>query len=146
MSRDLNITLINGRLTKDPVIAYIPVSGDAVCNFSIATNQSYLKDNIKTERVTFHNCVIYRKPAETFVQHLRKGSHVHISGEYVNDSYKHKHGHQVNTMKLIVNEFSFLDKKSDSDNSYNKSVDKIVKPETVAAPVDEPFDPDSVPF
>ena len=51
----LNKVILIGRLGKDPEVRYMP-NGEAVCNFSVATSESW-KDNNgqKQERTEWHN-------------------------------------------------------------------------------------------
>ena len=57
--------MLIGRLGKDPETRYMP-SGDAVCNFSIATSESWKDKNTgeKKESTEWHNIVAFGKLAE----------------------------------------------------------------------------------
>ncbi|EPI31419.1 single-strand binding family protein [Enterococcus faecalis UP2S-6] len=58
-----NVTLI-GRATKELDLRYT-ASGIAVATFTLAVNRNYKNQNGDRE-ADFINCVIWRKPAETF--------------------------------------------------------------------------------
>jgi len=49
---DLNSVLIEGNLTRDPVLATTP-KGTPVCNFSVASNRYYYIEQEKQEEVSF---------------------------------------------------------------------------------------------
>lgn len=79
MSRSLNRAEIIGNMTRDPEMKYTP-KGDAVTNFSVATNRQWVTDGETKEEVEFHNVVAWTKLAELCSQLLKKGSKVYISG------------------------------------------------------------------
>lgn len=77
---NLNKAFVLGNLTRDPERRALP-SGQAVCNFSIATNRFYTStEGQKQQDVEFHNIVAFGKLAETASQYLKKGSMVLIEG------------------------------------------------------------------
>ena len=93
MSRGVNKVILVGNLGKDPETKYMP-SGDCVCNFTIATTDSW-KDknsNEKVEKTEWHNIVMYRKLAEIAGEYLRKGSQVYIEGKLKTRKYQDKQG------------------------------------------------------
>ncbi len=60
--------ILLGNLGRDPELRFMP-NGDAVCNFSIATTDSWKdKAGEKQERTEWHNIVMYRKLAELHEQ------------------------------------------------------------------------------
>ncbi|MAG44988.1 single-stranded DNA-binding protein [bacterium] len=78
---NLNKAFILGRLTRDPESKTMP-SGQAVANFSMATNRVWTDDQgQKQERTEFHNIVAFRRLAEICSQYLKKGSLVLIEGK-----------------------------------------------------------------
>lgn len=77
---NLNKAFVLGNLTRDPERRALP-SGQAVCNFSIATNRFYTSaDGQKQQDAEFHNIVAFGKLAEIASQYLKKGSMVLIEG------------------------------------------------------------------
>ena len=76
----VNKAMLLGKLGKDPELKHLP-TGAAVCNFSIATNESWTdKSGTKQERTEWHNIVVYGKLAEVCSVHLSKGRDVFIEG------------------------------------------------------------------
>ena len=60
----VNKVILVGNLGRDPEVRFMP-NGEAVCNFSIATTDSWKdKAGAKQERTEWHNIVMYRKLAE----------------------------------------------------------------------------------
>ena len=61
----LNKVILIGNLGRDPELRYMP-NGDAVCNFSIATSESWNDRNSgqRQERTEWHNITLYRRLAD----------------------------------------------------------------------------------
>lgn len=78
---NLNKVFIIGRVTADIELKNTP-SGQAVCNFGVATNRIWNDKNTgaKQQKTEFHNVVAWRRLAEIASQFLRKGSLVYIEG------------------------------------------------------------------
>ena len=104
----LNKVTLIGRLGQDPIVRYMP-NGDAVCNFSLATNESWKdKNGQKQERTEFHNIVIYRKLAEIAGQYLKKGSQVYLEGKIQSRKYTDKNGVERTAYEIICHEMKML--------------------------------------
>ena len=70
----LNKVTLIGRLGRDPECRYMP-NGDAVCNFSLATDESWKDKNGQRQTKTeWHAVTLYRRLAEIAGQYLKKGS------------------------------------------------------------------------
>lgn len=68
----LNKVILIGRLGRDPEVRYMP-NGEAVCNFSVATSETWNDRNgQRVERTEWHNITMYRKLAEIAGQYLKK--------------------------------------------------------------------------
>ncbi len=89
MGNSLNKVLLIGRLGKDPEVRYTQ-SGQAVANFSIATDESYTdKSGEKQKKTEWHNIVVWGKTVEAFVQpYLHKGDLVYIEGKLQTRSWE----------------------------------------------------------
>jgi single-strand DNA-binding protein len=76
----VNKVILVGRLGKDPETRYTP-SGQAVCNFSLATDESFKDRNgERQKRTEWHRIVLWAKLGEIAQQYLKKGSLVYIEG------------------------------------------------------------------
>jgi single-strand DNA-binding protein len=59
----VNKVIILGRLGQDPEMKFIP-NGSAVCNFSLATTESWTdKNGQKQDRTEWHRIVVWGKLA-----------------------------------------------------------------------------------
>lgn len=106
----MNKAILIGNLTKDPELRSTQ-TGKQVASCAIATNKSY-KDQagVKQNVATFHNLVIWGKPAEVFAQYMKKGHKCGIEGEINNRSYEHE-GVKKYISEIVVREFHFLQPK-----------------------------------
>ena len=77
--------ILVGNLGRDPEMRYTP-GGQAVTNFSVATNRQYTSSDGNTVKETiWFRVSTWGKQAETCNQYLRKGSKVLIEGRLVPD-------------------------------------------------------------
>jgi len=79
-------------------------NGNAVANFSIATNEEWKDKNTgqKQEKTEFHKVVMFGKLAEVAGQYLRKGSKVYIEGKLQTRKWQNKEGRDVYTTEVVV--------------------------------------------
>lgn len=77
-----NKVILIGRLTKDPEARYTP-EGTCVCNFSLATSESWKDKSTgeKVEKTEYHRIVVWRKLAEICGQYLTKGKLIYVEGK-----------------------------------------------------------------
>ena len=118
----LNKVTLIGHLGKDPINRYMQ-NGDAVCNFSIATSESW-KDaqGQRQERTEWHAVTLYRKLAEIAAQYLKKGSLIYLEGKIQSRKYTDKQGMERTAYDIIANEMKMLDTRgSQQQGDYNDS-------------------------
>mgnify|MGYP000532950017 CR=1 FL=1 len=83
----VNKVIILGRLGKDPETKQLD-SGSQVCNFSVATSESYTdKAGKKVEKTEWTNIVAFGKLADICAKYLTKGREVYVEGKLQTDSY-----------------------------------------------------------
>jgi len=110
----VNKVILVGNLGRDPEVRYMP-NGEAVCNFSIATTDSWKdKSGSKQERTEWHNIVMYRKLAEIAVEYLKKGRPVYVEGSLQTRKWQDKEGAERYTTEIIANSMQMLGGKDDS--------------------------------
>jgi single-strand DNA-binding protein len=106
----LNKVILIGNLGKDPENRFMP-SGGAVCNFSIATTESW-KDKAtgqKQEKTEWHNITMYNRLAEIAAQYLKKGSSVYIEGRLQTRKWQDKTtGQDRYTTEIIADQMQML--------------------------------------
>jgi single-strand DNA-binding protein len=104
----VNKVIVLGNLGKDPDLRHLP-NGDAVCNFSLATTESWKnKDGTKQDKTEWHNIVIYRKLAEIAGEYLKKGRPVYIEGRLQTRKWQDKEGKDRYTTEIVADEMQML--------------------------------------
>ena len=113
MSRSINKVILIGRLGADPEIRFTS-SGIAVCNVSLATNESYTnRDGEKVEKTEWHRLVFWRRLAEIAGEYLKKGSAVYIEGQMRYRTWTDNEDKERFTAEVEVRELSMLDNRTD---------------------------------
>lgn len=78
--------IIIGNLGRDPEMRYTP-SGQAVTNFSVATNRQYTgSDGQQVDETVWFRVSAWGRQAETCNQYLRQGSKVLVEGRLTSDT------------------------------------------------------------
>ena len=108
-----NITIC-GRLTRDPELKYVPATGKAVANFSVAVNRRFKRDI-----ADFFNVVVWDKQAESCANYISKGSEVVIAGEMQCRNYEDKDGKKIYQWELIAQEVQFVGSKKSEAGQGN---------------------------
>ena len=104
----VNKVILLGRLGRDPEVRYMP-NGEAVCNFSIATSETWNDRNgQRQERTEWHNITMYRRLAEIAGQYLKKGREVYIEGRIQSRKYTGKDGIERTAYDIIANEMKMV--------------------------------------
>ena len=105
----LNKVILIGNLGRDPEVRYMP-NGEAVCNFSIATSETWndRQTGQRQERTEWHNITLYRRLAEVAGQYLKKGSQVYIEGRIQSRKYTGKDGIERTAYEIIGSEMKML--------------------------------------
>ena len=142
----LNKVILIGRLGRDPEVRYMP-NGEAVCNFSVATSESW-KDQSgqRQERTEWHNITMYRKLAEIAGKYLTKGSQVYLEGRIQSRKYTGKDGIERTAYDIIVNEMKMLGGGNSEQPAQGETPTppRRQAPATPAAPIED-ID-DDIPF
>lgn len=135
----INRAILVGRLTRDPDLRYTS-SGVAVATFTIAVNRQYTNQQGERE-ADFINCVIWRKAAENFANFTHKGSLIGVEGRIQTRSYDNQQGNRVYVTEVIVDSFSLLESRSQSEHQQSNSNFQSSKPSQNEKPVsgDNPF-------
>ena len=88
----VNKVIILGRLGQDPELKYT-AGGSAVCNFSLATSESWTDRNgQKQEKTEWHRVVVWGKLAELCNQYLSKGRQAYVEGKLATRSWEDQNG------------------------------------------------------
>lgn len=96
---------VAGNLGQDADLRYAQQSGDAVLNFSIASNDRDGKNGEK--HTTWVRCCMFGKRAEAVHQYLRKGIYVVASGSMSMREFKGRDGDMKTSLEMRVSELAF---------------------------------------
>ena len=104
----VNRVILVGRLGRDPEIRYTS-GGQAVANFSIATDESYKdKSGEKQQKTTWHKIVAWGKLAEIVQQYLVKGALVYIEGRIQVREYDDREGNKKTAFEIVADKLRML--------------------------------------
>ena len=146
------VTLI-GNLGQDPELRYTP-SGEAVCNFSLATNERKKDKTGEFQDVTtWFRVTLWRNQAENASKYLEKGRSVYIEGRLRLSEWTDRDGNSRQTLEVTASEMQFIggrgnemSSNASSNNTSNDFGDS--KPSSSSSPtqnVETPSD-DDIPF
>lgn len=148
----VNKAIILGNLGKDPEVKYMP-SGDAICNFSIATTESWKdKNGEKQEKTEWHRISMFGKLAEIAGEYLKKGSAVYVEGRIQTRKWANKDGQDQYTTEIVADKLQMLGSKGDGQRSGGSSQERdsnpAGRPGGTAKPASSDFDSmaDDYPF
>lgn len=132
----VNRVFLLGRLGKDPELK--TVQGNSVCNFSIATSESY-KDKTtgeKKETTEWHNVVFWRALADVAGKYLKKGDMIYMEGKIKTRSWE-KDGVTRYTTEILGDKLTMIQTSKKEGGA---------KPSAAPEPEPETFGSDDLPF
>jgi single-strand DNA-binding protein len=120
----VNKAIIIGNLGKDPEMRYMP-SGDAICNFSLATTDSWKdKNGEKQEKTEWHRISMFGKLAEIAGEYLKKGSQVYVEGRIQTRKWTNKEGQDQYTTEIVADKMQMLGGRSSGGGNSFEVVEK----------------------
>ena len=109
----VNKVILVGRLGRDPETRFTG-GGQAVANFSMATDESYKdKNGERQKRTEWHKIVVWGKQAEIAQQYLKKGSLIFIEGRIQSREWQDKEGQKRTSFEIVASNFRMLGGRSD---------------------------------
>ena len=103
---NLNSILIEGNLTRDPVLATTP-KGTSVCNFSVASNRFYRQDTESKKEVSFFDVEVWARLANQCGEYLSKGRGVRVVGRLKQDRWTDNDGKNHSRVKIVGEHVEF---------------------------------------
>ena len=107
MEKALNLSLVEGRLTRDPDLFYTK-NGAGICKFDIAVNSFFKNKDKVVDEVSFISVNTWNKVADACAQYLKKGSKVRIKGRLKQDSWTTKEGEKRKKIHIEASSVDFL--------------------------------------
>lgn len=128
--KDLNRVVLIGRLTKDAELRY-SAGGTCFARFSLAVNRSRKTETGYTDEVSFFDCDMAGKTAESLSTYLRKGKQIAVEGELVQQRWQ-QDGQNKSRVTVFVNQLQLLGgNQSNESGNYGGTV--YYEPQTAAA-------------
>jgi len=150
MARGVNKVTLIGNLGEDPSLRYIE-SGDAVCNMSLATNESYTdSDGNEVQNTEWHDVVAWGRLGEVCNEYLSKGSQVYFEGKLQSRSWEDDDGNTRYSTEVKAQEMMFLDSNRNGSPGGDGAMhqrDPAPEPTSQTSGDEDAFEPDdSLPF
>ena len=134
----LNKVILIGNLGQDPEARFTP-QGTAVCNLSVATNESWKDQNGEMQdRTEWHRVVMYGRMAETATEYMKKGQMLYVEGRLNTREWEDQNQIKRRTTEIRCDNFTMLGKRSDSSGPPSADPDSSKKPD-VGVDDDLPF-------
>jgi single-strand DNA-binding protein len=112
-SMSVNKVILVGRLGRDPETRFTG-GGQAVANFSVATDETYKdKNGERQKRTEWHKIVVWGKQAEIAQQYLKKGSLIFIEGRIQSREWQDKEGQKRTSFEIVASNFRMLGGRGD---------------------------------
>ncbi len=103
-----NKIILIGNLGRDPELRYTP-QGDAVCSFSMATNDRKKDKSGEYQDVTtWFKITLWRRLAENASKYLSKGSPVYIEGRLQLEEWTDRDGNNRTTLGVQATDMHFV--------------------------------------
>ena len=130
----VNKVILIGNLGADPTLRYTP-SGTAVCNFNIATSETFTnKGGEKETRTEWHRVVTWAKLAEICNEYLKKGKQVYIEGRLQTRSWEDQSGNKKYSTEVVANNMTMLGRAGDGPGDGPVDVPAQEMPQTEDVP------------
>ena len=117
----------------------------AIGSFTVACSRKVKKGQNWEDEVSYIDCTLFGKRAESLQQYLRKGTQVSVIGELVQERWKAQDGTNRSTLKIIVERITLGQRNSNITSGEERRGD--AGRSVQEAPVGpEHFDGDDIPF
>lgn len=104
----VNKVILVGRLGRDPETRYTS-SGQAVCNFTMATDETFKdRSGERQKRTEWHRIVLWSKLAEISQQYLKKGTLIYIEGRLQTRQWDDRSGNKRSTTEIVATTMRML--------------------------------------
>jgi single-strand DNA-binding protein len=134
------ITIV-GYLGRDPELRHIP-SGNAVCNFSIATTEKRGNE----ESTTWFRVTVWGKQGENCNEYLKKGSQVYVEGRLRQEEYTDRDGQKRYNLEVNASDVKFLGSRNGGSGNDEARDEAPARREALNKTTPQPAADDEIPF
>jgi len=120
----MNKVILIGRLAREPEVKYTQGNEPlAVTRFAMAVDRPLARrSNSNGEKtVDFLNCVCFGKRGEAISKYFHKGNRIAVVGRIQTGEYTDQSGNKRYTTDIVVEEFDFIESRSEREASANSS-------------------------
>lgn len=129
MSSDLNRIELEGNLTRDPQLKSVG-QGTSLCNFSIASNRFYKKDDGFEKETSFFDIQCWAGLAQDVASNCHKGSAVKVTGRLKQDRWTSTDGKNQSKIIIVAENVLPINRQRNSNNGGGTRLSMDVNPNT----------------
>ena len=144
----MNKVILLGRMARDPEVRYTQSAEPlAVCRFAVAVERPFSRNRQEGEPTAdFINCVCFGKRGENIGQYFRKGNRIAVTGRLQVSNYTDQQGNKRYSTDVVVEDFEFVESKSEISTGYVSKNTNDPIPETPAGFNINNADDEDLPF
>lgn len=121
MTASLNQVQLIGNLGADPK-NITGKDGQSFVTATLATNESFKKNDEWQTRVEWHQLVLFGKLTKV-AEYLKKGSQVYLEGKLRSNQWTDNEGKTHQTLSVVVNHIQLLSHFKSADESSNNTAE-----------------------
>jgi single-strand DNA-binding protein len=140
----VNKVILVGNVGKDPEVKYFD-NDVSVCNFPLATSETYTKNGEKVTQTEWHNIVLWRGLAKVAENYVKKGMQLYIEGSLRTRSWEDQDGNKKYITEIMASNMQMLGRKGDNEGAAPQASSEMNQP-TAAADSSTEEETDDLPF
>jgi single-strand DNA-binding protein len=123
MANGVNKVILVGNLGKDPDVRHLE-GGAVVCNFPLATTESYKdKNGNRQDQTEWHNIVLWRAQAEFAEKYCKKGYTIYIEGKLRTRQWEDKDKNKRYTTEVVGESIQILNRNDNKKDDNSTMMD-----------------------
>jgi len=133
--------MLIGNVGQDPQVKYLD-QGVCVAQVRIATTErGYTMQNGTQvpERTEWHNCIFWRKQAETVDKYVHKGDKLYVEGKIQSRDWTDRQGISRRSVDIIVENMEMLSPKSSTSTAPPSPTQPTTPPAATPSGEKEPY-------
>ena len=133
--------MLIGNVGQDPQVKYLD-QGVCVAQVRIATTElGYTMQNGTQvpERTEWHNCIFWRKHAETVSKYVHKGDKLYVEGKIQSRDWTDRQGISRRSVDIIVDNMEMLSPKSSTSAAPQPPAQPATPPAATPSGEQEPY-------
>ena len=137
----MNKVMLIGNVGQDPQVKYVD-QGVCVAQVRIATTErGYTMQNGTQvpERTEWHNCIFWRKQAETVDKYVHKGDKLYVEGKIQSRDWTDRQGISRRSVDIIVENMEMLSPKSSTSTAPPSPTQPTTPPAATPSGEKEPY-------